>query len=390
MFIFTIFALSVLTVMELESFTPGIVEMQKSFELSTFEAQLSISLNFISYCICSIWCGLLADKYNKKLILCIGLFLFTIGSIMCSFALNYYVLLIGRILQGAGCASPAVLSYVFLSDKYSMEKQTVIIGYLHGAIAVTSSLSPVIGSYLTLYCGWRSNFILLFVLGFVCLVFSLFFIKDTTTTDYKGENATIRTYINLLTSKSTAPFIIAICCFIAPYIVFIGISPILYIGDLGVSQKHFGYHPLMLAAGFGLSSFFSGILLKKFGQKQCVYAGLFLLSIHAVLILSLSIFGVSNPYFITACEFIGSISVVFPINILFPFSMEASKQNKGMMSALMVAGRLSISSLGLWLIGVLYDNTFFYIGVWIFITILIAIVSSLYILKHNKEIKFET
>jgi MFS family permease len=43
--------------------------------------------------------GKLADKYNKKIIIAVGLFLLFLGSIVCAFAENIYMLIFGRLLQ---------------------------------------------------------------------------------------------------------------------------------------------------------------------------------------------------------------------------------------------------------------------------------------------------
>ncbi|MDZ5762188.1 MFS transporter [Candidatus Cyrtobacter comes] len=384
MFIFTVFTLAILTVIELESFTPGIAALQSEFGLSVFETQLSISINFLSYCICSIICGFLVDKYSKKHILCLGLLIFLLGSVMCSIAHNYPIFLLGRFLQGIGCSAPAVLAYVLLSDKYSTDEQTAIVGYLHGAMATTSSLSPVIGSYLTLYFGWRSNFIFLLMLCIVSLICSLFFIEDTK--NQTKQNVNLGGYLFLLTSRKTLPFIMVISFFIVPYIVFIGIIPILYISDAGLEQQTFAYHPLSLAIAFGLVSFLSGGLIKRFGKKKCLYIGILFLAVHAILMICISIMRVSSPIIITLCELISSVAVVFPINILFPYAMKVSGEKSGMMSALMSAARLALSFIGLWVVGALHDGTVRYLGLWIAINISIGILCSLYIIRLDKNI----
>ncbi|MCW1331177.1 MFS transporter, partial [Campylobacter jejuni] len=45
--------------------------------------------------------GILSDKIGRKKTMFIGLIIF-IGSLICSFAENIYIMLLGRMLQGAG------------------------------------------------------------------------------------------------------------------------------------------------------------------------------------------------------------------------------------------------------------------------------------------------
>ncbi|EDK1986932.1 MFS transporter, partial [Salmonella enterica subsp. enterica serovar Typhi] len=46
--------------------------------------------------------GILSDKIGRKKTMLIGLIIFIIGSLICSFAENIYTMLLGRMLQGAG------------------------------------------------------------------------------------------------------------------------------------------------------------------------------------------------------------------------------------------------------------------------------------------------
>ncbi|WP_153016526.1 MFS transporter, partial [Campylobacter coli] len=46
--------------------------------------------------------GILSDKIGRKKTMLIGLIIFIIGPLICSWADNIYTMLIGRMLQGAG------------------------------------------------------------------------------------------------------------------------------------------------------------------------------------------------------------------------------------------------------------------------------------------------
>ncbi|EDM22998.1 MFS transporter, partial [Caminibacter mediatlanticus] len=67
--------------------------------------------------------GKLADKYNKKIILVFGLFLLFLGSIVCAFSTNIYMLIFGRLLQGAGAIGGVILAYISdLTDENTRAK----------------------------------------------------------------------------------------------------------------------------------------------------------------------------------------------------------------------------------------------------------------------------
>jgi len=160
--------------MEVDIFIPSYPELQQQFGLSPAKVQLCLSLNFVTYCLGSLYAGALGDRYGLRKIILYGLAVFVLGSIACCFAVDFSYILAGRILQGLGMAAPASLGYVIIAERYSAEQQASMLGTLNGCITVAMAFAPVIGSYVAIYAGWRGNFAVLLLLalialGFVCL-----------------------------------------------------------------------------------------------------------------------------------------------------------------------------------------------------------------------------
>src|SRR5262245_57599395 len=128
----TILFIQILCGMEMDLFIPSFPELQKVFDLSPAMVQMTISTNFIAFCICSLFAGNLGDKFNRRIILLLGLCIFVIGSIFCVTAFNYSLLIVGRILQGIGISAPAILSFPVLLEDYSKEKQPGVMGIING------------------------------------------------------------------------------------------------------------------------------------------------------------------------------------------------------------------------------------------------------------------
>lgn len=62
--------------------------------------------------------GILGDKFSRRSVLLHGILIFILGSIMCAKAYKYFVLLLGRSMQGVGIAAPSILGFVVISDHY--------------------------------------------------------------------------------------------------------------------------------------------------------------------------------------------------------------------------------------------------------------------------------
>lgn len=363
--LFTVILLCILAGAEVDLFVPSFPNLQKIFNLSPFMVQLTLSSNFIAYCVSSFFVGSFGDKYGIRVTILSGLVVFIIGSIACSFAPNYLWIVIGRFLQGLGIAAPATLAYVVIAEEYSVEKQQSMMGLINGVITLSMALAPVVGSYINKSFNWQGNFLLLLGFGVTCFLLAYKFLdKKITNTKKQAESIS---YYSLFTSNKIIIFVTAICALIIPYWVFIGISPILYMEGFGVPLEHFGYYQGALATVFGTVSLLSGRLFKLFGQKTCFYAGCFLCGLSGCLILMAGILNITNPFHLTCIMAILSAGAIFPVNILYPVALEIIAGAKGRIAAIIVAIRLICTAIGVQLVGYYYDGNFLNVSIIMFI-----------------------
>jgi DHA1 family bicyclomycin/chloramphenicol resistance-like MFS transporter len=172
----TVIFMDLLAGMEFDLFVPSFPQLQSQFGLSPFWVEALLSVNFIGYCLSMFFVGGLADRYGRKPVILSGLIVFTLGSVLCLYASSYYFLILGRFLQGAGVSAPAILGFVIIADSYALKEQQFLMAVLNGSINIAVAISPVIGSYLTLYFHWQGNFVALLLLGLITLFMTLFFI----------------------------------------------------------------------------------------------------------------------------------------------------------------------------------------------------------------------
>ena len=370
---------------EMDMFVPSFPELQDVFHLSPFMVELTIAANLVGHCISCLIIGSLGDKYSYRPVILIGIILFVIGSIFCALATEYYILVFGRFIQGIGIAGTTTLSYLVLTNIYSVKKQQEILGLLNGVITVVMACAPVIGSYIALFFHWRGNFIALLIMGIINLIFSYIYIPD----NKPNPNAQLsfRAYKIVLQSKKTLYYIFSICFAVTPYWIFIGISPILYMNDLGVTLYEFGFYQGSMAALFAVASFSNGFLIRKFGTKKYTYFGVIMGILFVILCSWAVISNTKNPLYITLIMQILALAVIIPSNILYPMMFDIIPEAKGKISAILTALRMLVIACGVQIAGYFYDGTFMVLGL-ILIIGTIAMLLFLYkLLIVEEEIK---
>ncbi len=117
--------------------------------------------------------GALSDRFGRKKIILFGLFLYAVGSIIAAEAMDIYVLIFARILQGAGAISGAV--YAYIADVVEGEKRSRAMGLLGMPMGIAFSLGIVLGPIVATWWSVRA----LFVLCAVLVAWAFLYIQST-------------------------------------------------------------------------------------------------------------------------------------------------------------------------------------------------------------------
>lgn len=380
----TVIIMDLLTGMEFDLFVPGFPQLQRHFGLTPFWVEALLSVNFIGYCLSLFFVGGLADRYGRKPIIIIGLTIFILGSLLCLSSSSYLFILLGRFLQGVGVAAPAILSFLIIADSYALKEQQFLMAMLNASLNLAAGIAPVIGSYLTLYFNWQGNFAALLVLGLLAWIMTICFIPKTQLPAHR-ESLSLRGYVPIFQSRILMLLIFYFLVTCVPYWIFIGMSPLLYIKDLGVSLTHFGYYQGVLAFIFALGCVVYGFLLRHndYGLKLNLYLSMTILVVSSLLIAIATLFNTPNPLFITVAMVCFVISQIIPSVILYPLIVNFMPNAKARVSAIIQAGRLVLTAISVQIAGYFYAGSFQNIGIVICIFLVFCIISLIAVIKNR-------
>ena len=368
---FSAILICILTGAEMDLFTPSFPELTKVFNLTPFMVQLTLSLNFISYCICCLFVGPLGDRYGKRPLILFGLSIFVGGSLLCVLAPSFHILLLGRCLQGIGISGPAVLCYIIVLDQCPVQKKPAILGLLDGMTNLAIAFSPIIGSYVNFYFSWQANFIILLILGAICWFFSYLSLP------HQKKNLTIdlslRAYSPLLKSQRIWAFVLVLCLLETPYWIFSGISSLLYIESMHVNLKDFGFYQGIIGLVYSVLCILSFYLFKKLGYKFCFYTGIISCSFGASFLMGIALLNIQTPWLITGGMIFLVAGIVFPVNIFYPFTIDLFTHMAARTAAFILCMRLVATAFLLELVSGFYAERFFPIGLTFFLMMLMAL-----------------
>ena len=82
----TILIMEILGGAEVDIFVPSFPDLQRTFNLSPFMVELTLAVNLTAHCLTSLIVGNLGDRYGRRPIILIGLYVFIVGSVFCIFS----------------------------------------------------------------------------------------------------------------------------------------------------------------------------------------------------------------------------------------------------------------------------------------------------------------
>lgn len=121
--------------------------------------------------------GNISDKYGRRKVLLVSLFVFTIDYLILAFSPTLFWLFVGRILAGITGAS-ASTSTAYIADISTAENKAKNYGMIGAAFGIGFILGPLIGGVLGQY-GSRVPFYAAAILCFANFLYGLFFLPES-------------------------------------------------------------------------------------------------------------------------------------------------------------------------------------------------------------------
>ena len=172
-----ILSLSVLTIMSTDTVAPLVGQISASFpDVNPTLIKLTITLPSLMMIFFGLIAGLLVRVIPKKVVLAIGLILYTIGGIAAGWAQTFTGHLILRAILGAGTGLIIPLVTSLIADFYKGKERADMIGYSFSVSHMAGVITPPLAAWIGIY-NWRNAFHIYAVAPLIFL-FSMLFIPN--------------------------------------------------------------------------------------------------------------------------------------------------------------------------------------------------------------------
>lgn len=122
--------------------------------------------------------GKLGDTRGKDKIFKGGIVLFLIGMIICCLTKNYYLLLVGRIIEGIGSAATMANSQGIIVQIFPAHERGKALGLSGSMVALGAMVGPSVGGFVVSYFNWNMIFAMNIPATLLCLFLAVRLLPD--------------------------------------------------------------------------------------------------------------------------------------------------------------------------------------------------------------------
>nr|CAD7433256.1 unnamed protein product [Timema monikensis] len=145
----------------------------------------------LSYMVFAPLFGYLGDRYSRKYIMAFGITLWSLTTLLGSFANTYELFITSRALVGIGEASYSTIAPTIISDMFVGQLRSIMLALFYFAIPVGSGLGYIVGSETARATNqWQWGLRVTPIVGCVAVLLVLLVLKDPVRGESEGSNLT--------------------------------------------------------------------------------------------------------------------------------------------------------------------------------------------------------
>jgi len=168
----------------IDSMLPALPHIGRDLQVQNPNSiQLVISSVFLGMGFGLMIFGPLSDSYGRKPAIYLGMCIFLIGCVASIFSTSFEIMILGRLLQGAGAASCRVVTLAMIRDKYSGNAMAKVMSLVMIIFILVPALAPTIGQAILQAASWRTIFVFMFVTGILGVLWLALGQEETLTRD---------------------------------------------------------------------------------------------------------------------------------------------------------------------------------------------------------------
>ncbi len=340
-------AISALQPIALNLLAPATPALARSFGASYGTIQLTLTLFLVAVALTQLVIGPLSDRFGRRPCVNAGIAIFVLGSALGAMAQSTTVLLVARILEGAGSGIAFALSRAIIRDTATKDEAASQIASVTMVMVIAPMLSPYLGGQIETWLGWRATFWFMLAVGTAVLLLTLARLPETAPS--LGVRTSLlgvfRAFPALMTDRIFVTNVVAVSMTSAAFFAFVAAAPFVVVEVMAHGSDTYGTYFMLNAFGYMIGNFAMSRLVVRHGTAGMVRAGLIISAAALTVGIALSL----SPYWTPVSLFVPLALSALGNGLTIPGSTAAALSAKpelaGSAAGLMGAAQLGLGAL---------------------------------------------
>lgn len=239
-------------------------------------AQLTVSAFLLTFAVSQLIVGPLSDRFGRKPVLYGGLILFGLASAGAALAQSIEVLIIARMLQGAGGCATLVTPRAVVQDTHRGAEAARVMALVAMLQSVAPSTAPIIGGGIDALLDWRWIFWFLTIATGLLMLATHHWLRETRplTGGQPDSWATIFIrYARLFRSRLYIGYTVTFTFGTSGFFGFLTVGPALLIESRGLAAFWFSVSLALVASQFVVGNYLGSLLVRRIGIDKTLAFG---------------------------------------------------------------------------------------------------------------------
>lgn len=332
-------ALTMLPPLATDVALPGLPTIAHALRASNAMMQWSLSVFVLAFGAGQLILGPLSDRHGRRPLLLIGLALFTIAGLGCTFSTNAETLIALRFVQGFGACAGTVCARAIVQDVAREDRGQAAStqGYLAAIGSLAPVVAPLLGAAILATLNWRWLYGILPIIGIALLILVATRIPETSPC---VAQEFIAAYRHVLHLRSTLPMAGVTFGSFGAYFALIAGSPFVLVSQLHISSTLFAVAFALNASAALLGATVTGRLAKRLPAERIFVFGIAIMALAGCGVIVVDAILPLSPIGFTATMML----FAFAFGIVTPSAFTAALLDAGV-SAGLVAGVLGAAQM---------------------------------------------
>lgn len=284
-----------LTALSIDAMLPALPEIAADLgAASPNDRQLVVSMIFLGSAVGQLFFGPLSDKTGRKKAIYIGYGLYITGSLVSLFAVNFPMMLVGRILQGFGVSTSMSVMLALVRDQYEGRRMAQVMSFSMMVFILVPMIAPTLGQFIISLAGWRAIFGVFIAFALVAIIWFSIRIPETLAEENRAPFSIKRIFTavqEIIKIPATVGYALAGGLLAGVFQGYLNSSQQIFQEQYALGDK-FPMVFAIISLALGLAAFTNARLVMCYGMKKLVHwaliAQLVLVGVFLVIILAMN------------------------------------------------------------------------------------------------------